>query len=69
MDIKSKVKPGAKIELRIGLASNGVRHIKIVADSVESRDWAMTQVKKLLPAIELLETESELQAEVSESPE
>jgi hypothetical protein len=49
MDIQTKVKSGAKIELRIGLTSDGVRHIKIVADSVESRDWAMTQVKKLLP--------------------
>jgi hypothetical protein len=56
MDIKSSIKPNASIEIRIGLTPGGIRHIKIVADSIESRDWAMGKVSKLLPAIELLES-------------
>jgi len=56
MDFQTKVKSGAKIELRIGLTSDGVRHIRIVADSIESRDWAMLQVMTLRPAFELMES-------------
>lgn len=55
MDIKSKIKPGARVVLSIGLSGNEIRHIRIVANSVESRDEAMAQVRRILPALELLE--------------
>ena len=55
MNMTSEIKKGAKIQVRLDLTPNGVRHIRIVSDSVESRDWAMEQAKKLLPQIELLE--------------
>jgi hypothetical protein len=55
MNMTSEIKKGAKIQVRLDLTPGGVRHIRIIADSVESRDAAMQHLQACLPQLELLE--------------
>lgn len=55
MDIESKIRDHTKVTLTIGLAGNTIRHIRIVANSIEARDLAMARVRRVLPSIEMLE--------------
>ena len=55
MQIESKIKPNTKVVLTVELVPNGTRRIRVVADSIQSRDRAITAVRRPLPALETFE--------------
>jgi hypothetical protein len=55
-NIKTAITPGATIRITLDLHPVGVKNIRIVADSAESRDWAVTKIQRCMPQIELLES-------------
>ncbi len=55
MQIETKIKQGAKVTLTIGLEPGGIRHIKMIAPTIEAREEAMVRVKRILPGLELIE--------------
>jgi hypothetical protein len=58
MHIDSKIKEGkegAKVTLTISIGCDSIRHIRIVAHSIEERDRAMARVRRVLPFIETFE--------------
>jgi hypothetical protein len=55
MQIESKIKPNTKVVLTVELVPNGTRRIRVVADSIQSRDRAITAVRRALPALETFE--------------
>jgi hypothetical protein len=55
MDIETKIKDGAGVKITLDLSADGVKHIRILADSQEGRDRAVAQVQRVLPQIRKLE--------------
>jgi hypothetical protein len=54
-DVKTTIRPGATIRVTLDLTPSGVKHIRVIADTPESRDWAMAKLTSVLPQLELLE--------------